>query len=118
MIKNDHTFLSGGLTSPLVEFDIDCSHQCGNYHHPTNTPPIQPFHVDYPSLTISSTTTAAVEVASHRTSGGGDSSGGGDNRQTQMNALLLKSLLSTLDTLDRSPAAISPQNLVMSTKMA
>lgn len=43
---------------------------------------------------------------------------GGDNRQTQMNALLLKSLLSTLDTLDRSPSAISPQNLVMATKMA
>jgi ubiquitin carboxyl-terminal hydrolase 14 len=44
--------------------------------------------------------------------------GGGDNRQAQVHALLLKSLSSTLDTLDRSPAAISPQNLVMATKMA
>jgi ubiquitin carboxyl-terminal hydrolase 14 len=54
----------------------------------------------------------------HYTPGSNSSGDGGDNRQTQMNALLLKSLLSTLDTLDRSPAAISPQNLVMSTKMA
>ncbi|KAL3810838.1 hypothetical protein ACHAXA_007493 [Cyclostephanos tholiformis] len=42
----------------------------------------------------------------------------GDNRQAQMHALLLKSLSSTLDSLDRSPTAISPQNLVMATKMA
>ena len=53
----------------------------------------------------------------HYTPGNSNGSAG-DNRQTQMNALLLKSLLSTLDALDRSPAAISPQNLVMSTKMA
>lgn len=67
MIKNDHTFLIGGLTSPLIEFDVDCPHHYGNYH-PTNTP-IQPFHVDYPSLTISSTT---AEVIANRV--GGESS--------------------------------------------
>jgi len=44
--------------------------------------------------------------------------GGGNQQQTQIHALLLKSLLSTFDTLDRSPAAISPNNLVMATKMA
>lgn len=38
--------------------------------------------------------------------------------QGQIHALLLKSLLSTLDTLDRTPSAVSPQNLVMATKMA
>ena len=65
MIKNDHTFLSGGLTSPLVEFEVDCPHHYG-YYHPTNTP-IQPFHVDYPSLTISST--AAVEAVDNRNCG-------------------------------------------------
>eukprot|EP00581_Thalassiosira_minuscula_P016822 CAMPEP_0183731478 /NCGR_PEP_ID=MMETSP0737-20130205/35514_1 /TAXON_ID=385413 /ORGANISM="Thalassiosira miniscula, Strain CCMP1093" /LENGTH=572 /DNA_ID=CAMNT_0025964213 /DNA_START=52 /DNA_END=1770 /DNA_ORIENTATION=- len=43
---------------------------------------------------------------------------GGNQQQTQIHALLLKSLLSTFDTLDRSPAAISPNNLVMATKMA
>ncbi|KAL7530810.1 hypothetical protein ACHAXR_006639 [Thalassiosira sp. AJA248-18] len=45
-------------------------------------------------------------------------SNGGNNQQTQVHAMLLKSLLGTLDTLDRSPTAISPNNLVMSTKMA
>mmetsp|Transcript_26979 Transcript_26979/g.48998 ORF Transcript_26979/g.48998 Transcript_26979/m.48998 type:complete len:579 (-) Transcript_26979:253-1989(-) len=45
-------------------------------------------------------------------------SSGGNQQQTQVHGLLLKSLLSTFDTLDRSPAAISPNNLVMSTKMA
>ena len=49
------------------------------------------------------------------TSGGG---GGGNQQQTQVHAMLLKSLLSTFDTLDASPTAISPNNLVMSTKMA
>lgn len=44
--------------------------------------------------------------------------GGGNQQQGQIHALLLKSLLSTFDTLDRSPAAISPNNLVMATKMA
>jgi len=44
--------------------------------------------------------------------------GGGNQQQTQVHALLLKSLLSTFETLDRSPSAISPQNLVMATKMA
>lgn len=43
---------------------------------------------------------------------------GGNQQQTQMHAMLLKSLLSTFDTLDKSPSAISPQNLVMATKMA
>jgi len=49
------------------------------------------------------------------TSAGG---GGGNQQQTQIHAMLLKSLLSTFDTLDASPTAISPNNLVMSTKMA
>lgn len=43
---------------------------------------------------------------------------GGNQQQAQIHALLLKSLLSTFDTLDRSPSAISPNNLVMATKMA
>lgn len=43
---------------------------------------------------------------------------GGNQQQAQIHAMLLKSLLSTFDTLDRSPAAISPNNLVMATKMA
>mmetsp|Transcript_19138 Transcript_19138/g.41445 ORF Transcript_19138/g.41445 Transcript_19138/m.41445 type:complete len:574 (-) Transcript_19138:161-1882(-) len=43
---------------------------------------------------------------------------GGNAQQTQMHAMLLKSLLSTFATLDSSPSAISPQNLVMATKMA
>jgi len=43
---------------------------------------------------------------------------GGNQQQAQIHALLLKSLLGTFDTLDRSPAAISPNNLVMATKMA
>lgn len=42
----------------------------------------------------------------------------GNNQQTQIHAMLLKSLLSTCDSLDRSPTAISPNNLVMATKMA
>lgn len=50
----------------------------------------------------------------HYSPGAGDN----NNRQTQMHALLLKSLLSTLESLDRSPTAISPQNLVMATKLA
>ncbi len=48
-------------------------------------------------------------------SGGG---GGGNQQQGQIHALLLKSLLSTMETLDRTPSAVSPQNLVMATKMA
>ena len=43
---------------------------------------------------------------------------GGNAQQTQIHSMLLKSLLSSFDTLDKSPSAISPQNLVMSTKMA
>lgn len=44
--------------------------------------------------------------------------GGGNQQQTQVHAMLLKSLLSTFNGLDRSSTAISPQNLVMATKMA
>lgn len=44
--------------------------------------------------------------------------GGGDQQRGQIHALLLKSLLTTFDTLDRTPTAVSPQNLVMATKMA
>lgn len=46
------------------------------------------------------------------------SSSNGASQQGQMHALLLKSLLSTMDSLDKSPNAISPNNLVMSTKMS
>ena len=46
------------------------------------------------------------------------SSTNGASQQGQMHALLLKSILSTLDSLDKSPNAISPNNLVMSTKMS
>ena len=42
----------------------------------------------------------------------------GNNQQGQMQALLLTSLLSTMDSLDKSPQACSPNNLVMATKMA
>jgi len=45
-------------------------------------------------------------------------SNNGNAQQSQMHAMLMKSLLSTFATLDASPSAISPQNLVMSTKMA
>ncbi|KAL9187756.1 hypothetical protein ACHAXT_006134 [Thalassiosira profunda] len=45
-------------------------------------------------------------------------SGGANQQQAQVHAMLLKSLLSTFDGLDRSPDAIAPQNLVMATKMA
>lgn len=41
-----------------------------------------------------------------------------NNAQQQVHSLLLTSLLSTLTTLDKSPTAISPNNLVMATKMA
>ncbi|KAL7461745.1 hypothetical protein ACHAXS_002153 [Conticribra weissflogii] len=40
-----------------------------------------------------------------------------NNQQSQLQALLLTSLLSTMETLDRSPEAVSPNNLVMATKM-
>ena len=46
------------------------------------------------------------------------SSSSANQQQQQVHAMLLKSLLSTFDTLDKSPAAISPNNLVMATKMA
>jgi hypothetical protein len=101
MIKNDHTFLSGGLTSPLVDFEVDCPHQYGNYHHPTNTPPIQPFHVDYPSLTISSTTTAAVEVASNCAGGVGDSSCTPNNRRSTKKVKRSDDRLTSSDPLPR-----------------
>ena len=45
-------------------------------------------------------------------------SSNGNNQQTQVHGMLLKSMLSTFDSLDKSPTAISPNNLVMSTKMA
>mmetsp|Transcript_2290 Transcript_2290/g.4819 ORF Transcript_2290/g.4819 Transcript_2290/m.4819 type:complete len:595 (+) Transcript_2290:106-1890(+) len=40
-----------------------------------------------------------------------------NNQQAQLHALLLTSLLSTMETLDKSPEAVSPNNLVMATKM-
>ena len=43
---------------------------------------------------------------------------GVNNQQGQIHALLLTSLRSTFETLDRSPQPISPNNLVMATKMA
>lgn len=46
------------------------------------------------------------------------STSNGASQQGQMHALLLKSLLSTMESLDKSPKAISPNNLVMSTKMS
>lgn len=41
-----------------------------------------------------------------------------NNQQAQLHALLLTSLLSTMETLDKSPEAVSPNTLVMATKMA
>ncbi|KAL7532337.1 hypothetical protein ACHAWF_004100 [Thalassiosira exigua] len=46
------------------------------------------------------------------------SANGANAQQAQVHALLLRSLLSTLDSLDRSPDAVSPNGLVMATKMA
>jgi hypothetical protein len=115
MIKNDHTFLSGGLTSPLVEFEVDCSHQYGTYH-PTNTPPIQPFHVDYPSLTISSTTTtAAAEVASNRT-GGGDSSCTPNNRRSTKKVKRTDDRLTSSDPLPRGSSSKTTKKATTSRK--